>query len=649
MSHGSTAAQVGHIFHTLHAALRKVLQVVDPWSRGRRRQSRNNVRHFLLGNIRGLMKLVVSPLHGRRRGDHGLVAAEARPAPDHAGGLCGEADHRIYRSHRRGLRGQARQGIRRSQLTRHGLGAQGILGGVLLLLDRTGGGGALGRQRVGECGRELQMPRGNPPSSHRCLRLARLLDLRRFRRGGASGEKWIQKILRVVLDAIVSPVREVEPARFRPGMHPSVFLSDLDVYAQLLGDDDPVNLLVVLLRDGVVLGPEIVGVGDDLVKVRRRGDDDGRTAPPRREGHGVGGGRHRRRVRGKRHPFRRRHRRVRDGGIRRGLRRRRPPRDLDRDPVRPHELGRPAERRLLRHPRLLLALRPHFELAAASLVTRGAPRGLLGGLADRVGLALALPRLGLDAAPFVAPVGLGVAGGLGLGRLRADRRRGGRGGRCGVARVHGVEERAIVAGRGEPDKGRGGIDRGIIRKIREIIIIAVVDRCVSGAAIAFARGGGLICGRRTERRRLAVAHRPPPNIVEGTEPLDVGDDVRAVELVGHAKDLPEVDIVVVIARRPSPLCGVGTARDGQAAQELGGETSLEVGFVEEETSVGRGDHGLVLEGPIAAEEAEPFGGRLGGHAHLGLHLRSRIHHLQNIHGHSSSMLSRRDDDGVVDG
>mmetsp|Transcript_30256 Transcript_30256/g.55588 ORF Transcript_30256/g.55588 Transcript_30256/m.55588 type:complete len:239 (+) Transcript_30256:1326-2042(+) len=238
----------------------------------------------------------------------------------------------------------------------------------------------------------------------------------------------------------MSPVNEVESPRLRTSMHARVFLADLDVDSELLRDHDPIDFLVVLLGDGVVLHPEVVGVSNNLIEVRSRGNNDGR--PPLL--HGKGGynknsvvhcssGHHEHRLRCR---LGRWHHCIRHSSIRRRLRRGRPPRDLDRHPIALHQLCRASQRRLLLPQRKLLALPPHGELALAAFLAGGEARGLFGGLAGRVGLAFAFAHFRLEAT-FVDFGGLSNhfgGGGVVLVRFGGDC------GGVGVDGVHVVEE-----------------------------------------------------------------------------------------------------------------------------------------------------------------------------------------------------------------
>mmetsp|Transcript_35711 Transcript_35711/g.80396 ORF Transcript_35711/g.80396 Transcript_35711/m.80396 type:complete len:208 (-) Transcript_35711:631-1254(-) len=79
----------------------------------------------------------------------------------------------------------------------------------------------------------------------------------------------IKKVLRKVLDTVMSPIREVKTSAQGSGMHASIFLANFDADAQLFRHDVPVHaLLAVGTGDCVVLMPEIGRVLHDLVKIR---------------------------------------------------------------------------------------------------------------------------------------------------------------------------------------------------------------------------------------------------------------------------------------------------------------------------------------------------------------------------------------------
>mmetsp|Transcript_11465 Transcript_11465/g.24456 ORF Transcript_11465/g.24456 Transcript_11465/m.24456 type:complete len:373 (-) Transcript_11465:721-1839(-) len=359
----------------------------------------------------------------RRRGQHRGIIRVRRPVAHHTRRLGGEAHH-----------------VSIGYLVN-------IVQGPWLHHD--GNGLVHGLHRL----QRMLLLRGSALRVRRLLAAAGLLHELRGRLprrgGGERGAQRIEEELGIVLDPIVSPVDEVESPRLRTGVHAGVLLADLDVDAELLRDHDPIDLLVVLLGDGVVLDPEVIGMGDDLIQVGRRGNDDGRPSLLN------GNGRHHengiaivRRSRGHHdHRLRRLgrgHHRIRHGRIRRRLRRRRPPRDLDRHPIAPHQLRRAPQRRLLLPLREFLALPPHGELATAAFLAGGEAGGLLGGLADRVGLAFALAEFGLEAA-FLVLGGLadefGGGGVVLLLVLVVLVGFGGEGGGVGVDGVHVVEER----------------------------------------------------------------------------------------------------------------------------------------------------------------------------------------------------------------
>ena len=78
------------------------------------------------------------------------------------------------------------------------------------------------------------------------------------------------KISGVILDFEVAILDPIKATLFGTRVHTSIFLADLDVNSKLLGHRDPVNLLVVLLGDCIVFGPQVLGVGHNLMQIGGR-------------------------------------------------------------------------------------------------------------------------------------------------------------------------------------------------------------------------------------------------------------------------------------------------------------------------------------------------------------------------------------------